>query len=525
MRFIMTFFKKPKKLKQIIASVQKEDKTETYNEVGESQIEQKQTIEDIVAQIKEPFASTEDLITQWIELPSDDSRVALLYIESIIDRKLIQEQILNPLFELSNEIGMDSLRKMGKLDLTKHTDMTMAQSLLLQSHTLVFTEDTACFYSVSTPVDTKRDITEPDNETILRGAHDGFIENLSINLALIRKRLKTPKLKVKYYRVGKETHTTIAVVYVDNIANPDYVNEVENRIKSIEADGIYAPGNLEESIEDRPFSFFPQMVSTERPDRVAVNLMEGRIALVYDTSPTAHIMPVNFFTFYQSVDDYNNRWIIGSFFRLIRLFSFFIAIGLPAVYIAIVSFHFEVIPFGLILLIKSSLEDIPYPPLFEAMLMELTIELIREASIRLPTRIGSTIAIVGGLVIGDAVVKAGLVSNLMIIIVAVTAIAAYIVPSNEMSAAVRILRFPFMIAAATMGFVGIVFGFMILLFHLCRLYTFGAPYFAPIAPLSLKDLKDSIIRAPFWVMNQRPQDLDAQKRSLDNQARKWEKKS
>lgn len=519
MRFIMTFFKKPKKLKPEV-----EDKTETYKGIGESQTEQKQTIEDTVAQIMEPFASTEDLITQWIELPSDDSRVALLYIESIIDRKLIQDQILNPLFELSNEIGMDSLRKMGKLDLKKHTDMTMAQSLLLQSHTLVFTEDTACFYSGSTPVDTKRDITEPDNETILRGAHDGFIENLSINLALIRKRLKTPKLKVKYYRVGKETHTTIAVVYVDNIANPDYVNEVENRIKSIEADGIYAPGNLEESIEDRPFSFFPQMVSTERPDRVAANLMEGRIALVYDTSPTAHIMPVNFFTFYQSVDDYNNRWILGSFFRLIRLFSFFIAIGLPAVYIATVSFHFEVIPFGLILLIKSSLEDIPYPPLFEAMLMELTIELIREASIRLPTRIGSTIAIVGGLVIGDAVVKAGLVSNLMIIIVAVTAIAAYIVPSNEMSAAVRILRFPFMIAAATMGFVGIVFGFMILLFHLCRLYTFGAPYFAPLAPLNWKDLKDSVIRAPFWNMNRRPQDLEAQKRSLDNQTRKWEKK-
>jgi spore germination protein KA len=233
-------------------------------------------------------------------------------------------------------------------------------------------------------------------------------------------------------------------------------------------------------------------------------------------------MPVNFFSFYQSVDDYNKRWQIGSFFRFIRLFSFFIAIGLPAVYIAIVSFHFEVIPFGLILLIKSSLEDIPYPPLFEALLMELTIELIREASIRLPTRIGSTIAIVGGLVIGDAVVKAGLVSNLMIIVVAITAIAAYIVPSNEMSAAVRILRFPFMIAAATLGFFGIVFGFMILLFHLCRLYTFGSPYFAPLAPLNLADLKDAFIRAPFWKQNTRPKEVHAQKKDTTNYTRKWD---
>ncbi|KZE69553.1 hypothetical protein AWM68_04200 [Fictibacillus phosphorivorans] len=489
----------------------------------ENKTEEKTTIDDVLSQVKKPFGSTDDLVTQIIELPGDESKLAFLYIESIIDKQLVQSQIINPVFEISHENVQESFDQMMNLALKKQTDFTKAQSLLLQSNTLVFTEDTSCFYSLATPVKTERDITEPDNETIIRGAHDGFIESLSINLALIRKRLKTPKLTIKYLRVGNETHTTIALLYVDNIANMDYVKEVERRIRSIEADAVYTPGNIEESIEDKPFSFFPQILSTERPDRVAANLMEGRIALVYDTSPTAHVMPVNFFTFYQSVDDYNKRWIIGSFFRSIRLFSFFIAMGLPAVYIAIVSFHFEVIPFGLILLIKSSLEDIPYPPLFEALLMELTIELIREASIRLPTRIGSTIAIVGGLVIGDAVVKAGLVSNLMIIVVAITAIAAYIVPSNEMSAAVRILRFPFMIAAATMGFLGIIFGIMILLFHLCRLYTFGAPYFAPLAPFKWKDFKDAIIRVPFWMMNRRPQDLQTQQESLDNQTRKWDK--
>ncbi len=515
----MTFFKKPKKLKQEApAQIEAAD-----NQASGNKTEENKTIDEVVSQVKEPFGSTEDLVTQMIELPADQSQIAFLYIESIIDKKLVQNQVINPLFEINEDILRESFNKMAHLDLKKETDFTKAQSLLLQSNTLVFTEDTTCYYSIATPVKTERDITEPDNETIIRGAHDGFIESLSINLALIRKRLKTPKLTIKYLRVGNETHTTIALVYVDNVANPDYVREVERRIKSIEADAVYTPGNIEESIEDRPFSFFPQLLSTERPDRVAANLMEGRIALVYDTSPTAHIMPVNFFTFYQSVDDYNKRWIIGSFFRSIRLFSFFIAMGLPAVYIAIVSFHFEVIPFGLILLIKSSLEDIPYPPLFEALLMELTIELIREASIRLPTRIGSTIAIVGGLVIGDAVVKAGLVSNLMIIVVAITAIAAYIVPSNEMSAAVRILRFPFMIAAATMGFLGIIFGIMILLFHLCRLYTFGAPYFAPIAPFKWRDMKDAIIRAPYWMMNSRPQDLHTKQESLDNQTRKGDK--
>jgi spore germination protein KA len=520
----MTFFKKPKKLKpEKDAIKQNEVSKEEASQEEKGRTQQSLRIEELLQKVKEPFSSTEDLITHWIELPSDNSRVALLFINSIIDKEILQKQIIMPLFEFNKEIIFDSYIKVDHLELKKQTDFNQAQELLLQSHTLVFTEDTTYFYSVLTPLKTERDITEPDNESIIRGAHDGFIESMATNIALIRKHLKSPKFTVKYFKVGKEAHTHIAIAYVESIANPDHVKEIERRIKSIEADSVYVPGNIEESIEDKPFSFFPQMLNTERPDRVAANLMEGRVALIYDTSPTAHVMPVNFFTFYQSVDDYNKRWIIGSFFRSIRLFSFFIAIGLPAVYIALVSFHFEVIPFGLILLIKSSLEDIPYPPLFEAFLMELTIELIREASIRLPTRIGSTIAIVGGLVIGDAVVKAGLVSNLMIIVVAITAIAAYIVPSNEMSAAVRILRFPFMIAAATLGFLGIVFGLMILLFHLCRLYTFGAPYFAPVAPLRLENLRDTFIRAPFWKMGKRPKDASPLKEDQTNNIRKWDK--
>jgi spore germination protein KA len=520
----MTFFKKPKKLIQEKDTPEQQDSPqEAHSKDNESLEVKNHSLDEILTKVKEPFSATEDLITHEIELPIDKSRIALLYIESIVDKQLVQSMILNPLFETTREINFETFKQMASIDLKKQTDFKQVQELLLQSSTLIFTEDSTCFYAMPTPMKTQRDITEPDNETIIRGSHEGFIENLSTNLAMIRKRLKTPKLTVKYLQVGKETHTTIALLFIDNIADPAHVKEVEKRLKSIEADAVYTPGNIEESIEDKPFSFFPQMLSTERPDRVAANLMEGRIALIYDTSPTAHIMPVNFFSFYQSVDDYNKRWHIGSFFRFVRIMGFFIAMGLPAVYIAVVSFHYDVIPFGLILLIKSSLEDIPYPPLFEALLMELTIELIREASIRLPTRIGSTIAIVGGLVIGDAVVKAGLVSNLMIIVVAITAIAAYIVPSNEMSAAVRILRFPFMVAAATLGFLGIVFGFLILIFHLCRLYTFGSPYFAPLAPFNFADLKDAFIRAPFWKQNNRPKDVNAQKTDNANHTRKWDK--
>lgn len=529
--YIMTFFKKPKKLleQKSTEKHQEPNPPARTNSSQNSQFEQEKsnnqnkTINQLLAEIEESFSSSQDLQTHWIEMPSDKSDVALIFLDSIIDKQKIQDLILNPLFELDKDIDLSTFEKVINIDFRKQTDFTNIEELLLQSYTIIFTKDTTCYYSVFTPIKTERDISEPDNEAVIRGSHEGFIESMSTNIALIRKRLKSQKLVVKYLKVGKETHTNVAMLYMSDIANPELLHEMERRINSIEADAVMTPGNIEESIEDKTFSLFPQTLSTERPDRVAANLMEGRVALLYDSSPTVNIAPVNFFVFYQTPDDYNKRWMLGSFYRLIRLFSFYIAIGLPAFYIAVVSFHFEVIPSALVLLMKSSLENIPYPPLFEALVMELTIELIREAAIRLPTRIGSTIAIVGGLVIGDAVVKAGLISNLMIIVVATTAIAAYTVPSNEMSLAVRLLRFPFMVAAATFGFLGIIFGLIIMFFHLCRLYSFGTPYFAPLAPFRMGDLKDTIIRLPFFKMNSRPEDIRPLKKDEDNHTRKWEK--
>lgn len=532
--FIMTFFKKPKKLLEqkktaneaenqgSSPSSQSNLETSSYSE-QDAKVNQNQSIDVLLKDIEKSFSSSEDLMTHWVEMPADKSKVALIFLDSIIDKQKLQDLILNPLFELDKDIDLHTFETVINIDFKKQSDFAKIQELLLQSYTLIFTKDTTCYFSVFTPVKTERDIKEPDNEAVIRGSHEGFIESMSTNIALIRKRLKSPKLVVKYLQVGKETHTNVAMLYMSDIANPDVLHEIERRINSIEADSVMTPGNIEESIEDKTFSLFPQTLSTERPDRVAANLMEGRVALLYDSSPTVNLAPVNFFVFYQTPDDYNKRWMLGSFYRLIRLLSFYIAIGLPAFYIAIVSFHFEVIPSALILLMKSSLENIPYPPLFEALVMELTIELIREAAIRLPTRIGSTIAIVGGLVIGDAVVKAGLISNLMIIVVATTAIAAYTVPSNEMSLAVRLLRFPFMVAAATFGFLGIVFGLILMFFHLCRLYSFGTPYLAPLAPFKIGDLKDTIIRLPFLKMNSRPSDIKPIKKDEDNHTRKWEK--
>lgn len=306
-----------------------------------------------------------------------------------------------------------------------------------------------------------------------------------------------------------------------NLANEEIVKEFKRRINRISIDQVPSIGYLQELIEDSTWSPFPHILNTERVDRVVGHLNEGRVAIFLEGNPSCLLIPVTFFAFFQSPDDYNSRWMIGTFIRSMRLVSIAIAVNLPAIYIAVIGFHFEVLPDDLVLPVVSSIRNIPFPPLIEALVMELTIELIREAGVRLPTRIGQTIGIVGGLVIGDAVVRAGLISNTMIVVVAITAVSAYSIPTTEMSDAVRLLRFPLMLLASTFGFVGIVFGFMFILAHLCRLESFGTPYFAPWAPFRLKDIKDTFIRLPIWKFNTRPLDANPEKLEEQSLSRGW----
>ncbi|MFC0189189.1 spore germination protein [Fictibacillus aquaticus] len=521
----MTQFKKPKPLvseEQQKASSSQEEETRRTALTTQTSTKAVMTLEERETQLSSIFHKSSDLNFKYISFDKWARRLLFVNLETSSDVKLVQEQIINPLFELGETITPDTFHLIIEAETTIEAEFNTASGLLLDGKTLIFIEGYDVFYAASTAATYKRDIVEPTNERVIRGAHDGFIEDLTTNITMLRKRIKSPKLVVKYFTVGKETHSKGAIIYMEGIANQEIVQKVEHRISCIDSDSVLTPGNIIESIEDHPYSPFPQIMDTERPDRAAGNLMEGRIVVMSALSPMASIMPANFFSFYQSSDDYNTRWLLGSFFRFIRIFSFFTALGFPAVYIAVVSYHFEVIPSGMVLAIKSSLENIPYPPLIEAMIMELTIELIREASIRLPSPIGQTIAIVGGLVIGDAVVSAGLVSNMMIIVVAITAISAYIVPSSEMSEAVRIIRFPLMVLAGTLGFIGIVIGFMVLFIHLTKLTSFGTPFFSPVAPLRMQNLRDTFIRLPFWKLNQRPLDAKPQKLRQENRSRKWE---
>jgi spore germination protein KA len=421
----------------------------------------------------------------------------------MVNKDSLQSSVIGPIVEA----------KFGEIqNIVKATEVKLSSkisdvgSALLEGVCTILIENEVQAISLSVVENTSRSIEEPDNERSIISSHDGFVENLGTNIFQLRKRVKSPQLKVKFFTLGKLTNTKVSMVYIENLANKKTIEEVERRISSIEVDQLLSFGDLQDYIEDNPYSPFPQMLTTERPDRGAAYLTEGKILLLVDGSPRILIVPITFFAFYQTPDDYNSRWLVGTFFRLIRFFSFIISISLPAIYIAVVSFHSEVLPIGILYSIRVSLENVPFPPYIEAFAMQIILELLKEAAIRLPTPIAQTIGIVGGLVIGTAVVEASFVSNTMIVVIGLTAIASFVAPVNEMGTSARLLGFPVMIAASLFGFVGIVLVLMLIFMHVCKLETFGTPYFAPMAPFKIEDIKDSIVRLPFWKLNTRPTD-------------------
>ncbi len=456
------------------------------------------------------------------KLKNRDFMIEILFLSSLVSIEKFSESIIPYLTKLEDSLFLDYLNNIKSFQ-TK--DFDEAVEALLNGHVGIIArnKDEIFLINMSDPI--QRSIEEPKSELIVRGSHAGFVERLTTNIHLVRTLINDRNLIVHLLELGSKTTTSAAIIYRDDLVNKEILTEVKRRLSymNMETDIVISPGFIEEFIEDDPFTVFPQILYTERPDRVKANIMDGRIAIMTEGSPAALIVPVNFFSFYQSPDDYNSRWTTATFIRLLRMVSLVIAITFPSIYIGVVSFHLEVLPYELVIPMKNAVEGIPYPPIIEAFIMELTIELIREAGIRLPTPVSQTIGIVGGLVIGDAVVKAGIVSNIMIVVVAITAISSFVVPSNELSAAVRLLRFPLMLMAATFGFFGLMFGFILILIKLCKQESFGVPYLYPVAPFRVSGLKDSIVRLPLWLMKERPQDTMAKRQIKMNWVRGWDK--
>lgn len=347
---------------------------------------------------------------------------------------------------------------------------------------------------------------EPQTETTIRGPRDGFTEIFKVNTALVRKRIKDTNLKIKYTAVGRIFKTMVAVLYMDDIVDKNLVVEVEKRLAEIDIDAVLESSILEHLIEDSYLSIFPQIENTERPDSVASALYEGRVALIVDNSPFALMVPATLGTMLQSSEDYYTRWTEASIVRLLRVIAIFLIFLPPALYIAVSSYHPGLLPTKLIYFLAASRINVPFPAVIEALLMELTMELLRESGTRLAGPIGSTIGIVGGLIIGQAAVEAGIVSPLMIIIVAITTISSFVIPSYELSAGLRITKVVFIIFAGILGLYGVMLGIILLISHLATLTSFGIPFTSPFSGLGIEegDLKDSLVKAPIQRLWMRP---------------------
>ncbi|MFE5322462.1 spore germination protein [Paenibacillus sp. NPDC056579] len=350
----------------------------------------------------------------------------------------------------------------------------------------------------------KRGIEEPSAEVGIRGPREGFTETLRVNTSQIRRIIKSPRLKMETMKIGDYTQTNVTLAYIEGLADKTLIEEVKNRLHRIRIDGILESGYIEEMIEDMPYSPFPQLLSTERPDVTCGNLMEGRVAILSEGTPFVLIAPVTLFSLLQSSEDYYQRFWIATITRWLRYMFTLISLLLPSIYVAVLTFHQEMVPGSLLISMASSREAVPFPAFIEALIMEVTFEALREAGVRLPKQIGAAVSIVGALVIGQAAVQAGLVSAPMVIVVAITGISSFMVPRYIVGIAIRMLRFPLIFLAGTLGLLGIMMGIIAIVLHLCGLRSFGIPYLASVAIPKGGELKDIFVRAPWWMMNTRP---------------------
>ncbi len=447
----------------------------------------------------ETFSAAPDLVIREFMITTDQTPAAIAYLGCMADRAMVQEHILHELLQLQTStdfnirgVSIGEFFTTANWDEIAHAIMTGDCALWIEGH--------AEAYLFSTKGWPQRAIEDTRVETSVRGAHQGFIETGSLNIAMIRRYLPDQALKIKNIIVGSRGQSSISIMYLDDLADPQVLQGLQDRINRINVDAILNTGELAELIEDHPYSPFPQFLLTERPDNAASHLLKGKYIIIVDRSPSVIVAPADFVSFFQSVDDYSNRWLIATFIRILRFMALLISLLLPAVYIALISFNYEVIPIQLILSIAETRSRVPFPPIMEAILMEIMIEMMREAGIRLPAPIGQTIGIVGGIVIGQAAVQAGIVSNIMVIVVASTAIASFIIPNYDMGAAIRMLRFPMMLLAFMFGIVGIICGTIALIGHFVALESLGSPYGKPLAPWEFARMKDMFIRFPLWTI-------------------------
>ncbi len=436
---------------------------------------------------------------------------ALIFIDGLVDGEAITQGILRPLmnYRPAGERGAAELLQeiehavLLNAEVEEKDELAGMISGCMSGNTLLLIHGTAKGLLVSTKGWEKRGVTEPMTEAVIRGPREGFTENLRTNTALLRRKIKSPDFRIEHIIVGRKTLTDVCLLYLKGVADLKVIEEVKSRLKGLSVDSILDAGYIEQYMEDAPFSIFPTVGYTEKPDVAAAKILEGRIAIVTDGSPFVLTIPMLFIENFQTAEDYYIRPFFASMARLLRYVAYFIAIFATPIYIALTTFHQEMIPTTLLLTVAKAREGTPFPAFVESLIMVFSFEILREGGLRLPRPVGQAISIVGALIMGDASVSAGLVGAPLVIAVALTAVSGFLVPAQNDT--VSILRLISMILAAVLGGYGIAMVFLGVLMHLASLKSFGVSYFEGFPPS--RDMQDAVIRLPLWMMVKRPKDI------------------
>ncbi len=462
-----------------------------------------------------------------IHINEKDHNAVIFFIDGLVNKQMINDFILRPLMHNSRKMNIESFRSIGETLLPqseyKETNVIGELTYDLNFGSVILLIDGAKkAYSLDVKGWQHRGVDSPQTERIIRGPNDAFSEQLRENTALIRHLIRNKSLMCREFKVGTVSQTPVSVMYIENIANTSLVEEAIRRIESIDTDYIFAAAELEQYIEDKSVTTLPQFLSTERPDRASRALLDGRVVIIVDGSPFVLILPTTIYELNESAEDSYLRYPYVNAIRIIRWIAFALSLLLPGLYVAVVSFHAELLPTGILMSIISSREPVPFPALVEIIIMEISLEIIREASIRVPEASGSTLSIVGALILGQAAVSAGIVSPILIIIVSITAIGSFATPNYYLGLSARILRFAYIFLGAVAGFLGIISGLFINILLWTDTKSMGMPMGVPFAPVTKKGIPASFFVPPIWKQEDRDDYVNARRKKRQAHiSRKW----
>jgi len=450
----------------------------------------------------------DNFITRNIKLKGNIS-CYILYINGLVNQQYIENSILYPLlFKIDEELYVDNTlpkylaeKYIPSYNIKITNDVISITNSLKRGKCVILVDNSDNCLICNTTGGTHRAVTESNIERHVRGDKESFVENLEMNISIIQQKLRNSHFKMEEFILGKESENDVVLMYIDNLIDTKILNNIRNKLNSINAKYLPDTGYIAQYIEGHKFSFFPQTKTTEKPDKVISDMLQGKAVIMINGSPQVIILPAVFIEFFQAFEDYSNRFFIGNIIRILRVISSFIVIFLGPMYLVLLEYNAELIPISLIKIIINSRLGIPLNPFLELLFMEFFIELLREGGLRLPTPIGQTLSIIGGIILGDAATKSGIVSPTTLVVVALSVIASFLIPNYEMSLSIRFLRFPMLLLSKLFGFFGIITGAYLLLLHLTSIDSFGIPYLTPLAPLKTSGFKDLFIKMPINSFN------------------------